>query len=169
MNRLAHTYSTMLGRQSTSNESSESNTRLERAIFPINLVEKEGPALAREETLNRASLTIEKQTPRWSTEELKGVAEAAPRRNGSRGVLSKRYERNPNVTEYIKRRADGMCQLCDLPAPFKDKSSEPYLEVHLITWLSRRGVGSIENAVALCQNCRLKMHILDLQSDRDKH
>jgi len=64
-----------------------------------------------------------------------------------------------------KRRANGFCQLCEEPAPFKDKKGEPFLESHHIVWLSKGGDDTIENTVALCPNCHRKMHSLNLKSD----
>lgn len=81
-------------------------------------------------------------------------------------VLSKKYERNENVTEYALRRANGFCQLCGNPAPFTKKDGNPYLEVHHIQWLSEGGKDTIENTVALCPNCHRKMHILNLNNDK---
>lgn len=76
------------------------------------------------------------------------------------------YSRDPFVSAYAKKRANGICQLCNLPAPFKDLNGEPYLESHHIVWLSKGGKDTIENTVALCPNCHRKMHVLDLLDDR---
>lgn len=78
------------------------------------------------------------------------------------------YSRDHYVSAYAKKRANGVCQLCGSPAPFKDKYGEPYLETHHIVWLSKSGKDIIENTVALCPNCHRKMHVLDLSDDR-KH
>jgi 5-methylcytosine-specific restriction protein A len=67
-----------------------------------------------------------------------------------------------------KRRAQGVCELCSEAAPFKDSKDQPYLETHHIKWLAEGGEDSIENTVALCPNCHRKMHVLNLQSDREK-
>ena len=70
---------------------------------------------------------------------------------------------NEYVAEEAKRRANGICQLCLLPAPFTKK---PYLEVHHIVWLAKEGHDSLENTVALCPNCHRKMHVLDDDNDK---
>jgi 5-methylcytosine-specific restriction endonuclease McrA len=75
--------------------------------------------------------------------------------------------RDPVVSELAKRRAHGICQLCDRDAPFLDGDNEPYLEVHHVQWLSRGGRDSLDNAVALCPNCHRKMHVLDQRKDRE--
>lgn len=82
-----------------------------------------------------------------------------------RNTNTQTYERNAYVAEYAKRRANGRCQLCDKPAPFKNKNGEPYLETHHIQWLSQGGSDTIDNTVALCPNCHRKMHVLNLESD----
>ncbi len=74
-------------------------------------------------------------------------------------------ERNAYVTEYAKRRANGICQLCEQPAPFRDRKGNPYLETRHIVWLSKGVDDTIENTVALCPNCHRKMHSLNLPED----
>ncbi len=68
-------------------------------------------------------------------------------------------ERDPFVSAHVKRRAKGMCDLCNMPAPFKDQKGRPYLESHHVVWLAEGGEDTIENAVALCPNCHRKMHV----------
>ena len=73
----------------------------------------------------------------------------AKKRSGRSEVGSTAYERNAGVAELAKRRAKGICQLCEEPAPFKDKYGLPFLESHHIIWLSEDGDDTIENSVAL--------------------
>ena len=65
----------------------------------------------------------------------------------------------------VKERAEGICQLCNKPAPFYNKKGEPYLECHHIVWIARGGADVVYNAVALCPNCHRKMHSLDEPAD----
>lgn len=53
----------------------------------------------------------------------------------SRKVVSDIYIRDAFVSEYAKRRAKGICQLCDQNAPFSNKEGIPYLESHHIDWM----------------------------------
>lgn len=76
-----------------------------------------------------------------------------------------RTERSGLVAAVVKERADGICQLCNKPAPFYNKKGEPYLECHHIVWIARGGADEVYNAVALCPNCHRKMHSLDEQAD----
>lgn len=81
----------------------------------------------------------------------------------------KQIERNPYIAEYAKRRANGICQLCGMPAPFNSpKTGEPYLESHHIIWLSDGGSDTIDNTVALCPNCHRKMHYVNDSEDVEK-
>lgn len=75
------------------------------------------------------------------------------------------YKRNAIIAAYTKKRANGVCQLCGKPAPFDDVNGEPYLECHHVIWLSKGGMDSIDNCVALCPNCHRKMHLLNLSKD----
>lgn len=91
-------------------------------------------------------------------------------RHSSSGML--RYQTKNNsfirdryVSEYVKRRARGRCQLCGAPAPFTDQYGHPYLESHHVIWLADGGTDSIDNVVALCPNCHRKMHSLNLEED----
>lgn len=102
-------------------------------------------------------------------EKLKTLAKShSSQRPGTRKVVNSEIVRNPYVAEYAKRRANGICQLCGNPAPFKDRKGTPYLESHHIEWLSEGGADSIENTVALCPNCHRKMHIINNSYDKQK-
>lgn len=74
-------------------------------------------------------------------------------------------KRDPYIAEYARLCANGICQLCNNPAPFKRLNGEPYLESHHIIWLSNGGEDTIENTVALCPNCHRKMHVVSLPED----
>lgn len=74
-------------------------------------------------------------------------------------------QRSALVTEIVKERAAGVCQLCNKPAPFYSKNGEPYLECHHVIWIKKNGPDEVSNAVALCPNCHKKMHILDKKAD----
>ena len=75
------------------------------------------------------------------------------------------FIRNKYVAEYVKRRAQGICDLCEKEAPFSNTDRKPYLECHHIEWLANGGNDTIENAVALCPNCHRRMHILKEHKD----
>lgn len=69
------------------------------------------------------------------------------------------FHRNPDVIAETLKRADGYCEECHSPAPFKKKSTgEPYLEVHHKKPLSENGEDTVENTIAVCPNCHRKAH-----------
>ena len=108
---------------------------------------------------------MEKVANRLSDDELRKRLKYANKNYGKRQVNSTTYERNPLVAEYAKRRANGICDLCEQQAPFKTKRGEHYLESHHLIWLSKDGEDTIDNTVALCPNCHRKMHSLNLEKD----
>ena len=68
------------------------------------------------------------------------------------------YRRDPAVRAWVLRRANGMCECCDAPAPFVDSEGSPYLEVHHVRQLADGGSDQVSNTVALCPNCHRRMH-----------
>lgn len=68
------------------------------------------------------------------------------------------YNRSTAVKEYVKARADGVCEGCNTPAPFTSKTGEPYLHAHHIHELSDGGFDTDDTVVALCPNCHYRVH-----------
>ena len=85
-----------------------------------------------------------------------------------RTIKTTTYIRDPYIAEYAKLREDGFCQLCEEKAPFYTKNNKPYLEAHHLKWLSKGGIDTIDNVVALCPNCHRKMHELNDKDDIKK-
>lgn len=137
----------------------------EVVVFPLKLVSAKPVPFTLEEFSNSQKVR-EKKAKKLSPEELKKKAMRSHSRVGERKVQSTQYERDPYVSQYTKHRANGVCDLCQELAPFKDKNSEPYLETHHVEWLSKGGKDIIENTVALCPNCHRKMHVLDKDEDK---
>lgn len=75
------------------------------------------------------------------------------------------YVRDPAIKRWVLNVANGVCEGCDLPAPFLGRDGDPYLEVHHVTQLASRGSDRISNAVALCPNCHRRCHFA---LDRDE-
>ena len=69
------------------------------------------------------------------------------------------------ISEYAKRMAKGLCDLCRSAAPFSVDGS-PFLECHHVVPLAQNGPDTIENVVALCPNCHRKMHSICADEDR---
>ena len=137
-------------------------------IFPLILINEGNSVHLPESIIQKKQEKKDKEARRLSDEELKERVRYVKKQAGKREVSSATYERNAYVAELAKRRANGICQLCDEPAPFQDQNGAPYLESHHIVWLSKGGEDTIENATALCPNCHRKMHILNLKSDINK-
>ena len=89
-------------------------------------------------------------------------------KGSKRSYITESYNRNQEVKRVTKERANGTCQLCLKRAPFIDNEGNPYLEVHHVEWLSKGGLDSTLNTVALCPNCHRKMHVLNEEADVKK-
>jgi len=74
-------------------------------------------------------------------------------------ILSTAYKRNPDITAEVLFRANGICEKCKQPAPFKRaKDNTPYLEIHHRKPLAKGGRDDMSNTMALCPNCHREMH-----------
>lgn len=112
-------------------------------------------------------MIAEKEAKFLSLEELAEKSRRKPARS-KRKTSTISYVRNPYVSAYVKKRANGVCELCEQPAHFNDKNGNPYLECHHIKFLSQGGPDIIENYVALCFVCHKKAYIVDDPEDRLK-
>ncbi|MFQ1009044.1 HNH endonuclease [Gilliamella apicola] len=111
----------------------------------------------------------EEQVHKYKVDKLLDKIQQQNKKLGKREVVTPQYLKNPELAKFIKRKANGSCDLCENPAPFITKDKLPYLECDHIIWLSEEGEDSIENTVALCpNNCHRKMHIVKDDSDIDK-
>lgn len=139
-------------------------------IFPLKPLELNGDFPVDEKKLKQSEITPQKikKTKKLSNGELYNRAVNADANVGSRKSMTNYFQRNIYVAEFAKRRANGICELCENPAPFKSKLGEPFLESHHIEWLSKGGDDSVNNTVALCPNCHRKMHIKNLRADVQK-
>lgn len=132
-------------------------------IFPLKLLNAAPPVKAA--ILEQLAQHKAKQAKKLSVAELRKRVQSAPKIPGSQRTKTVAFQRNPYVCELAQRRANGVCQLCQQPAPFSRKDHSPYLEVHHVIWLSAGGEDSLSNTVALCPNCHRKMHVLARKED----
>lgn len=138
-------------------------------IFPLKLKENVKASSINHNLMEQKADYKEREASRLSDEELKERTKKTGSKNvAKRNVTVTEFDRNTYVIEYTKRRAAGICELCENPAPFINKNKEPYLEVHHIDWLANGGEDTIENTAALCPNCHKKMHVVDQKKDIDK-
>ncbi|WP_210127825.1 HNH endonuclease [Staphylococcus sp. GDX8P114P-2] len=131
-------------------------------IFPLSFNDNE--YVIPETFYKDKEIQQENQAYKLGIEELYQRAKKA-KKVGQRKAYTTVYERNNYVAAHVKERADGYCDLCGEPAPFKDKNGKPYLECHHVIWLAKQGEDSIDNAVALDLTCHRKMHVLGLEND----
>ena len=147
----------------------DENDRMRKVwMFPVRL-KSDGiiPAL----TDKQARIIEENQARiarRLSIEQLAARAKRAQKQPSQRAAKTSVYVRDAAVAEYAKRLANGICDLCEQPAPFQNKANEAYLECHHIIWLAQGGEDTIANTVALCPNCHRKMHVLNRNTDKRK-
>ena len=150
-------------------EQSDINGNLRKVwIFPLQLIDGSKSVPLPKSIIQKKQEKKEKEAGRLSDDELKERLKYVKKQAGKREVSSATYERNLYVAEFVKRKANGICRLCNEPAPFQDKSGAPYLESHHIVWLSKGGEDTIGNATALCPNCHRKMHVLNRKDDIEK-
>ncbi|MBU0472349.1 MAG: HNH endonuclease [Nanoarchaeota archaeon] len=136
-------------------------------MFPLKIIDGKVLSIKRDLLIAKQN-QAEKRARKLSEKELLKRIKNLSKKAGCRTVSGNQYERNAYVAELARKRSNGVCQLCDSSAPFKNKAGEPFLEVHHIIWLSRNGDDTIDNTVALCPNCHRRMHILDKKADKDK-
>jgi 5-methylcytosine-specific restriction protein A len=137
-------------------------------IFPLRLVDSNQPEPIPIVEIDLLKKVRSRRSKKLTLEELKQRARKAKKKPSSILTITTTYYRNPDIIDYARRRANGICELCENLAPFNDKDGEPFLEVHHIEWLSKGGEDSIENTVALCPNCHRKMHIINNPADRSR-
>ena len=110
----------------------------------------------------------EEQVHKYKVDKLLNKIIKQNKKPGKRDIVTPQYIRSAELAEFIKRIADGKCDLCENRAPFFTSGNIPYLECHHILWLSEGGEDSIENTVALCPNCHRKMHFVKDEKDINK-
>ncbi len=67
-------------------------------------------------------------------------------------------KRSAAVRAIALKQADGICESCNSPAPFKSRNGFPYLEGHHVKFLSQGGSDTPENVIAICPNCHREAH-----------
>jgi 5-methylcytosine-specific restriction protein A len=76
------------------------------------------------------------------------------RKEGRRNYI----ERSASVRAYVLKRAKGICESCDKPAPFNRSNGEPYLEPHHTRRLSDGGPDHPLWVGAVCPACYREIH-----------
>ncbi|MFJ7501588.1 HNH endonuclease [Serratia grimesii] len=68
------------------------------------------------------------------------------------------FKRSEDVKKYVLQRANGICESCAQPAPFKKKNGEPYLEPHHTKRLADEGPDHPQWVGAICPTCHRRIH-----------
>lgn len=107
---------------------------------------------------SRPGTTGESDLERLRREAVEDANQTPSQKSTSRNSADTRYSRSRKVKEYVKARANGTCEGCDKPAPFENKSGEPYLHAHHLHELSEEGADTPNSVIALCPNCHYRVH-----------
>jgi 5-methylcytosine-specific restriction protein A len=100
---------------------------------------------------------LEREAVRLFRESYHGVpaGQVSPKRSRH---STEAFIRDAQVVAFVLRKAIGICECCNKPAPFEKPNGLPYLEVHHVKRLASGGSDRVENAVALCPNCHRELH-----------
>ncbi len=66
--------------------------------------------------------------------------------------------RSEAIKRYVLKRADGVCEGCSNPAPFRTPTGQPYLEPHHTTRVADGGPDHPAHVIALCPTCHRRAH-----------
>ncbi|MDQ2187527.1 HNH endonuclease [Alcaligenaceae bacterium A4P071] len=77
------------------------------------------------------------------------------------------YQRSADVRNYVLRRANGICECCKMPAPFRRPDGSAYLEPHHTTKVSDGGPDHPKFVAALCPACHREVHYGEAASDKN--
>ncbi|MBH2071682.1 MAG: HNH endonuclease [Burkholderiales bacterium] len=102
---------------------------------------------------------IEKST--LSLEKMRAAAQAAASNAGTSSEkigVRNFYLRSKAVKDYVLLRANGVCELCNKPAPFIKKNGTPYLEPHHTTRVSDGGPDHPSHVGGICPSCHTEIH-----------
>ena len=137
-------------------------------MFPVQLKPEGAIPVLTDEQARVIEDSHAQKSRQLSDDELKARAKKAKGKPDTRTAQTTAYVRDAAVAEYAKLLAKGLCDLCEMPAPFQNKKHEGYLECHHIVWLAKGGEDTVANTVALCPNCHRKMHVLNRKMDKEK-
>ena len=78
------------------------------------------------------------------------------------------YSKVYGLRQQVMMYAEGKCELCGKPAPFKDKEGNPYLEIHHIVPAKDGGESVPSNVVVLCPNCNRRIAVAPTPEDKEE-
>lgn len=134
--------------------------------FPLKRIESNSEIIYDINDIEKNELSKVKIVRKQSKAEIKEKAKEIENKTvATKEVKSVYRERNQFIAEYTKDRANGICDLCGVEAPFVDKNGRPYLESHHVITLAEGGPDGIYNTVAICPNCHRRIHVLKDRND----
>lgn len=137
-------------------------------VFPLIPIEAAEPIPVPTQEFSALEAARARKTRKLSNEDLLKHLSKVPTRAAAVQTKATSYYRSPYVIEFVRRRANGHCELCGNLGPFVIGDGLPFLEVHHVKWLAKNGKDTVENTVALCPNCHRKMHLVNAKADVDK-
>jgi 5-methylcytosine-specific restriction protein A len=109
--------------------------------------------------LSAEDASWEDDLTRLTKEELRRRALMAPTTSVSTTERRRSaYQRSAAVRLYVLSRANGQCEACGAPAPFRTAAGRPYLEPHHTRRLADGGPDHPAHVIALCPNCHRQAH-----------
>jgi HNH endonuclease len=138
-------------------------------VGKVNVGEFQRARLLTEETHLTQMLQLQEHEAAFTAKVERSLHDSASKRHARLRVATNRpsrllalvhvYVRNPDVVAEVLVRANGVCEICRKPAPFRRaKDGSPYLEVHHKIQLADNGEDTVENAIAVCPNCHRQAH-----------
>jgi len=76
-----------------------------------------------------------------------------------------RFMRDPEIVAWVLENAEGTCEVCGGPAPFRKSNGYPYLEVHHVRPLAEGSPDKVDNAIGVCPNCHRNLHHGELKNE----
>jgi hypothetical protein len=95
-------------------------------------------------------------------DELKMIAEQVARRRVPAKVGTAVYRTgSAAIRRYVLGRANGRCEGCGAPAPFRRVDGQPFLETHHTTRLADDGPDHPRKVIGVCPNCHRRAHLAE--------
>ncbi|WP_243736964.1 HNH endonuclease signature motif containing protein [Cupriavidus sp. L7L] len=122
-------------------------------LVPVALLDEESVTLPEDEATDGPAPTSLEEARKRALEAIYDSSNEM-----GRAALRKLYRRSKRVKDYVLLRAEGICESCRQPAPFKRKDGSAYLEPHHTTRVSDGGLDHPRYVAAICPACHRHIH-----------
>lgn len=109
--------------------------------YPLKLKNESTKIIIDEKSLKSCIEQKQKEAKKIPCEELRKTAIKMENRTYTKKVITIYRERNAVITEYTKQRAKGICDLCGVEAPFKNKERRTIFRMSPCNHIGRRRTG----------------------------